>query len=143
MIPHDYKGAKDNTQKQIHYIMKRHIRLTPEARKQLALDLGVSDSYIYDAIYYRRNGKMAKKIREAAITLGGRYVDPEFVPTCTTEFKDGQIRHTFATGVVLSVDWKTGLAVITEGDKVVWKGENLNFLAQKAQQIVIKRVINA
>jgi hypothetical protein len=86
---------------------------------------------------------MAKKIREAAIFLGGRYVDPEFIPTCTTEFKDGQIRHTFATGVVLSVDWKTGLAVITEGDKVVWKGENLNFLAQKAQQIVIRRVINA
>ena len=45
--------------------------------------------------------------------------------------------------LALSVDWKTGRAVITEEDKVVWKGENLNFLAQKAQQIVIRRVINA
>jgi len=124
--------------------MKRHIKLTPEARKQLALDLGVSDSYIYDAIYYRRNGKMAKKIRETAIFLGGRYVDPEFIPTCTTEFEDGQIRHTFATGVVLTVDCKTGRAEITEGgEATIYRGSDLNFLAKKAQQIVIKRVINA
>ena len=123
--------------------MKRHIRLTPEARKQLALDLGVSDSYIYDALYYRRNGEMAKKIREAAIGLGGRYVDPEFIPTCTTEFTGGKIRHTFATGVVLTVDWKTGAAMITVEDKVAWTGVNLDFLARQAQAIAIKRVINA
>lgn len=124
--------------------MKRHIRLTPEARKQLALDLGVSDSYIYDAIYYRRNGKMAKKIREAAITLGGRYVDPEFVPTCTTEFTPGGlIRQTFSTGVLLTIAMKTGIATVIVEGKVAFKGVNLDFLSRKAQEIVIKRVINA
>lgn len=124
--------------------MKRHIRLTPEARKQLALDLGVSDSYIYDAVYYRRNGKMAKKIREAAIALGGRYVDPEFIPNCTTEFTPGGlIRHTFSTGVVLTIARKTGIATVIVEGEVAFKGENLDFLSRKAQEIVIKRVINA
>ena len=121
----------------------KQIKVTQDELKRLQESFGVGRNYLWQVLSFAKHGPTAQKIRRAAIQMGGRYVDPEFVPTCTTEFKDGQIRHTFATGVVLSVDWKTGLAVITEGDKVVWKGENLNFLAQKAQQIVIRRVINA
>jgi len=129
--------------------MKRHIKLTTDARKQLAKDFGVSDSYIYDAIYYRRNGEFAKQLRAAAIGLGGRYVDPEFVPDCRTEYLEGQIRQTFSTGVILTIDRATGKAVITAGDKVVRKVDepirmsDWNILARDAQQLAIQRVINA
>ena len=129
--------------------MKRHIRLSPEARKKLAEELGVSDSYIYDAIYYRRNGDVAKKIRKAAIALGGRYVDPEFVPECKTEYLEGQIRQTFATGVVLTINRQTGKAVITVNDEVIRRVDSpirmsqWNLLASEAQHIAVQRVIGA
>lgn len=129
-------------------MMKRHIQLTAHARKKLAGLLGVSDSYIYDAIYYRRNGDFAKRIRETAIALGGRYVDPEFAPVCQTEYLEGQIRHTFASGVVMTVDMKTCAAVITVNDEVVRRQDatnhmpDLNVLALEAQNMAVQRVIS-
>ena len=128
-------------------MMKRHIQLTAHARKKLAEELSVSDSYIYDAIYYRRNGEVAKRIRERAIELGGRYMDPEFVTDCQTEYLEGQIRHTFASGVVMTVDMKTGAAVITVNDEVVRRMDapdhmpDLNVLAMEAQNMAVSRVI--
>lgn len=128
-------------------MMKRHIQLTAHARKKLSEELGVSDSYIYDAIYYRRNGEVAKRIRERAIELGGRYMDPEFVPDCRTEYLEGQIRQTFSNGVVLTIDSETGMAVITIGDEVIRRVDSpvhmsqWNLLTQEAQHIAAQRVI--
>lgn len=129
-------------------MMKRHIQLTAHARKKLAEELGVSDSYIYDAIYYRRNGEVAKMIRNRAIALGGRYMEPEFVPDCRTEYLDGQIRQTFATDVVLTIDRETGKAVITIEDEVIRRVDSpvrmsqWNLLTQEAQRIAAQRVIS-
>lgn len=129
--------------------MQRHIRLSSEARRELAERLGVSDSFIYDAIYYRKNGPSVQRIRQEAMALGGRYVDPEFVPDCKTEYLEGQIRQTFATGVVLTIDRKTGKAVITVGDEVIRRVDSpiqmsqWNLLAQEAQHIAVQRVITA
>ena len=129
--------------------MKTHIRLSPEARRQLAEKLEVSDAFIYDAIYYRKNGPAAQRVRQAAIEMGGRYIDADFVPDCKTEYLEGQIRQTFAAGVVLTIDRKTGLAVISVGDDVVrrtdepLKMSQWNLLAQEAQQLAVQRVITA
>lgn len=129
-------------------MMKRHIQLTAHARKKLAEELGVSDSYIYDAIYYRRNGEVAKMIRNRAIALGGRYMEPEFVPDCRTEYLDGQIRQTFATDVVLTIDRETGKAVITIEDEVIRRVDipvrmsQWDLLTQEAQRIAAQRVIS-
>ena len=129
--------------------MKRHIKLTPDASKKLAEELGISDSFVYDALYYRKVGPSVQKVRQEAIRLGGRYVDPDFIPTCNTEYLEGQIRQTFAAGVVLTIDRKTGKAVITVDDSVVRKEDapvrmtDLNILAREAQELAVQRVINS
>lgn len=129
--------------------MRRHIYLPTETRKKLIDEFGVSDSYFYDAMYFRRNGDMPQRLREAAIAHGGQCVDPDFVPNCRTEYLEGQIRQIFAAGVVLTIDRKTGMATITVGDDVVRKVNEAvrmsswNILAQEAQQLAIQRVVNA
>lgn len=129
--------------------MKRQIRITPQNRRELEKRFGVSDTYVYSSLDFTENGSTAKAIREAAIAMGGRYIDPDFVPTCRTEYLEGQIRQIFAAGVVLTIDRKTGMATITVGDDVVRKVDEAvrmsswNILAQEAQQLAIQRVVNA
>ena len=128
---------------------KRHISMFPGDQKRLSEELGVSESYTYDALYYRRNGDVPKQIRDQALSMGGQYVDPEFVPNCRTEYLEGQIRQTFAAGVVLTIDRETGKAVITVGDEVVRRVDEplrmsrWNILAREAQQLSVQRIINS
>jgi hypothetical protein len=129
--------------------MKRCIRIPAGARKELERRFGVSDTFVYDALAYKQNGDTAQRIRQAAVEMGGLYIDPDFVPSCKTEYLDGQIRQTFSCGVVLTIDRSTGKAVITVGDEVVRREDEpvrmsrWNILAQEAQQLAIQRVINA
>lgn len=129
--------------------MKRCIRIQASARKELERHFNVSDTFVYDALAYKQNGETARKIRQAAVEMGGLYIDPDFVPSCRTEYLEGQIRQTFAAGVVLTIDRQTGLAVITVGDEEVRRTDEpvkmsqWNILAQEAQQLAIQRVISA
>ena len=129
--------------------MKRQIRVTPEARRELEQRFNVSDTFVYDSLSYKQNGETARNIRQAAVEMGGVCVDPTFIPNCRTEYLEGQIRQIFAAGVVLTIDRKTGMATITVGDDVVRKVDEAvrmsswNILAQEAQQLAIQRVVNA
>ncbi len=129
--------------------MKRQIRVTPEARRELEQRFNVSDTFVYDSLAYKQNGETARNIRQAAVEMGGVCVDPTFIPNCRTEYLEGQIRQIFAAGVVLTIDRKTGMATITVGDDVVRKVDEAvrmsswKILAQEAQQLAIQRVVNA
>lgn len=129
--------------------MKRCIKVTPEQRRELERRFDVSDTFVYESLAYNQNGETAKKIREAAIEMGGTCVDPTFIPNCRTEYLEGQIRQTFAAGVVLTIDRKTGMATITIGGEVVRKVDEAvrisswNILAQEAQQLAIRRIVTS
>lgn len=87
--------------------MKR-IKVTPEERKGLQERFHVGGNYMMDVLAFRKDGPTARKIRRAALGIGGRYVDPDFAPNCRTSYLGGMIIQQFADQVVLRIDKSSG-----------------------------------
>ena len=103
--------------------MKR-ITITPEERKGLQERFHVGGNYMMDVLAFRKDGPTARKIRLAALQLGGRYVDPDFAPNCRVQYVNGQIIQTFADQVVLTIDRESGNIILTHRGETVDKAEN-------------------
>jgi hypothetical protein len=52
--------------------MARKIEVSPEVRKQLSAEFGISETSVYKALGYVTDSELANKVRERAIELGGR-----------------------------------------------------------------------
>ena len=65
-------------------------------------------NYMMDVLAFRKDGPTARKIRRAALGIGGRYVDPDFAPNCRTSYLGGMIIQQFADQVVLRIDKSSG-----------------------------------
>ena len=118
----------------------RQIKVTKELHEQLQRLYKVKYCYVQQVLTYRRNGGLAEKIRRTAIRLGGRYMDPDFVPTCTTQYVDGMIIQRFGEQVILRIAKATGNITLEHQGKVVDKVDNAsmdiwNSMAIKAQDI--------
>lgn len=103
--------------------MKR-IKVTPEERKGLQERFHVGGNYMMDVLAFRKGGPTARRIRLAALEMGGRYVDPEFAPNCRTTYVNGQIIQIFAEGVELRIEIATGNYTVTHKEKLLAKAEN-------------------
>lgn len=103
--------------------MKR-IKVTPEERKGLQERFHVGGNYMMDVLAFRKDGPTARKIRRAALEMGGRYVDPEFSPNCRISYANGQIVQTFHEGVTLEIDIKTGSCTVSQNGKQLENIEN-------------------
>ena len=103
--------------------MKR-IKVTPEERKGLQERFHVGGNYMMDVLAFRKDGPTARKIRLAALKMGGRYVDPNFSPNCRTTYVNGQIIQIFAEGVELRIEIATGNYTVTQKEKLLDKAEN-------------------
>ena len=118
----------------------KKIQITPTESKTLRERFHIGYNYLQQVLAFTKDGPTARKIRRAALQLGGRYVDPDFVPNCRTSYMGGVITQSFADDVVLRINLKTGdLALTHRGDivetlnnttMVVW-----NSMAIKAQDI--------
>jgi len=52
--------------------MARKIEVSPEVRKQLSAEFGISETSVYKALGYVTDSELANKVRERAIEKGGR-----------------------------------------------------------------------
>ena len=52
--------------------MARKIEVSPEVRKLLSAEFGISETSVYKALGYVTNSELANRVRERAIELGGR-----------------------------------------------------------------------
>ena len=52
--------------------MARKIEVSPEVRKQLSAEFGISETSVYNALGYVTDSELANNVRERAIELGGR-----------------------------------------------------------------------
>ena len=126
--------------------MKR-IKVTPEERKGLQERFHVGGNYMMDVLAFRKDGPTARKIRLAALQLGGRYVDPDFAPNCRTQYMGGRIIQTFADQVVLEIDRQTGDIKLTHHGDVVEQLENESMavwhaMALKAQSLAESAMVS-
>ena len=134
-------------EKQTHkYKYMKQIKITPEERKQLQERFQVGSNYMLDVLSYRKDGPTARKIRRAALQIGGRYVDPDFVPDCTTQYVGGFIIQTFADNVVLKINKNTGDIELSHRGEIVDSALNAtmslwNAMARKAQDIAETSIV--
>lgn len=128
--------------------MRKSIKVTPEARRTLEKSFGCSSQFVYNSLNYVKNGSASRRIRQAALELGGIYTPSEFTPNCKILFQGDKIIQDFGASVVLSIDRETGKAVITVGDEVVRMEEEpvrmstWNVLTQEAQKLAVQRIVN-
>ena len=101
----------------------KQIKVTPNERRRLQKRFAVGENYMLDVLSYRKDGPTARKIRMAALQLGGRYVDPDFAPNCRVQYINGQIIQTFADQVVLTIDRESGNIILTHRGETVDKAE--------------------
>jgi len=102
----------------------KQIKVTPNERRRLQKRFAVGENYMLDVLSYRKDGPTARKIRMAALEMGGRYVDPQFSPNCRISYLNGEIIQTFNEGIVLRIELSTGNYTISKRGEVIDKGEN-------------------
>ncbi len=124
----------------------KQIKITRSESRKLQERFQVGDSYVSQVLRFQKNGPTAERIRRAAIEMGGRFVDPNFVPNCRTSYANGYIIQTFSDDVVLRIDRLTGFVSISHRGNVVETIENAtmavwNAMALKAQGIAEAAII--
>lgn len=118
----------------------KQIRVTREEHEKLQQLFKVKYNYVQQVLSFLKHGPTAERIRREALRMGGRYVDPDFAPNCTTQYVGGMIVQTFGDQVVLRIDKQTGDITLEHHGKVVEKREKesmaiWNAMAMKAQTI--------
>lgn len=101
---------------------KRIIVITPQERNYLMKMFGCSDVTVYEAVKYRKNNLLHKKIRKAAIERGNpqMVLAPEFDTIFLTNRQDadsGMTRYmvqTFENGAVLEGNFTTGVVEVCD-----------------------------
>lgn len=118
----------------------RQIKITPNEREMLQQRFNVGKNYVQQVLSFSKNGPTAEKIRREALHMGGRYVDPDFVPTCRTQYIGGMIIQYFPENVILKINKETSDIVLEQRGEVVEKVEKAtmaiwNSMAIKAQTL--------
>lgn len=104
--------------------MKKKIQIKPAVRDELMAKYGVSHVTIWEACSFISRGKRPDAIRRDALAMGGRYIEENFIPTCSIQHTEDGIIQTFAAGVVLRIT--RGDAVITKDDKVIVRYDQID-----------------
>lgn len=118
----------------------KKIQITPSESRALRERFQIGYNYLQQVLAFTKDGPTARKIRRAALQLGGRYVDPDFVPNCRTSYMGGVITQSFPDDVVLRINLKTGDLALTHRGNIVETLNNTtmvvwNSMAIKAQEI--------
>lgn len=118
----------------------KQIRITPIERERLQERFNVGKNYVQQVLAFTKNGPTAERIRRAALEMGGRYVDPNFVPNCRTQYIGGMIIQYFPENIILKINKETSDIVLEQRSEVVEKVEKAtmaiwNSMAIKAQTL--------
>ncbi len=121
----------------------KQIKVTITERRALQRRFQVGDNYMMDVLAYRKDGPTARRIRRAALEIGGRYVDPQFSPNCRISYANGQIVQTFNEGVTLEIDIKTGSCTVAQNGKQLENIENATMNQWQAAAFYAQTVAEA
>ena len=105
---------------------KTYIALGKGAREEIARIFGVTETYVYMCLFYRKSGGVSDRIRYSAMKKGGvRMLNcPEME---TLHDSDGVVRQCFPNGNVIKIYKNTGRVEIIKGGRAVKTFENPNF----------------
>lgn len=117
--------------------MMKYIEVTDEAKKELERIFDVTRQAIWQALTFKSNSEIARKIRHVAVTQkGGRVyrifdITDGFIPNCKTLFerKDGEVSKVvsiFEGGVKCVYDCDADTAVLIYEGKEIRKYWNVN-----------------
>lgn len=108
--------------------MRSYIKITGNLRALLRDNFKVTNKTIWQACAGLSDSELSRKIRQYALTHGGRWVtEVDFVPSCNTKhFSDGSFIQEFANDVF--VIFSSGRAAIFKNDNEVeaYEGVSLN-----------------
>nr|DAX38793.1 MAG TPA: hypothetical protein [Caudoviricetes sp.] len=110
---------------------QRYIEVTPEVRKDITQELGITHGCLSYALRYQRDGEVSRRARELAIAQGG--VAYCTAPECETiHDADGKMTQIFPGDVVLIIDKTTSEAQLLKGGKVIeeYQGVTIGMLAE-------------
>ncbi len=99
--------------------MRTYIRVPDALRKELISRFGVSRPTVWSALNYVTRSDLAEAIRQYALERGGAIEEQNFIPNCRTEHTDGEIIQTFAGGVQVRMDRRSGDVRLMQGGKAV------------------------
>ena len=102
--------------------MERKITITPEEKRHLAKLFKVTEVSVWEAVTFRKNNELHRKIRKAAIERGNpqMVLVPEFDTIYLTNRADADERmtrymiQTFANGASLEGNLLTGLITVRD-----------------------------
>lgn len=95
--------------------MQNHIEVSSETRRHLARLFRCTSMSIWNALNFRRDTDLARRIRKAALNHGGQVMAT--APICETwHDASGIMRQQFPSGAVITVDKTTALATLHHPD---------------------------
>lgn len=107
----------------------KYILVTNDEKKMLERIFDVTRQTVYNALYYKSDSEISRKIRNVALTqYGGRIIRvmdvTNWQPNCETRFEHDQegvkrVISTFSNDVRLVLDCHNDTAVITKGEKEI------------------------
>lgn len=107
----------------------KYILVTNDEKKMLERIFDVTRQTVYNALYYKSDSEISRKIRNVALTqYGGRIIRvmdvTNWQPNCETRFEHGQegvkrVISTFSNDVRLVLDCHNDTAVITKGKEEI------------------------
>ncbi|MGN0206476.1 MAG: hypothetical protein ACI4BC_04470 [Muribaculaceae bacterium] len=123
----------------------RIIVITPQERDYLMKQFGCSYVSVYDAVKYRKNNLLHKKIRKAAIERGNpqMVLTPEFDTIYITNRKDADknmtryMVQTFENGATLEGNFSTGIVEIRDNNGEVkgkWNNPQISEMGKIQEQ---------
>lgn len=123
----------------------RIIVITPQERNYLMKQFGCSYVSVYDAVKYRKNNLLHKKIRKAAIERGNpqMVLTPEFDTIYITNRKDADknmtryMVQTFENGATLEGNFSTGIVEIRDNKGEVkgkWNNPQISEMGKIQEQ---------
>ena len=79
--------------------MRKYISVKPEDIGSLAKKYGITRRAVWMALSFLTKNERGHNIRKDAISMGGRYMEEDFIPNCQTEFLADGMHQRFAAGV--------------------------------------------
>lgn len=96
--------------------MRIFIKVSDTLRNELIKKFSLSKVSIWSALNYLTYSDRAESVRRYALEHGGSIVEQDFIPNCRVKHTTEEIIQTFAGGIQVRVNRKSGDARVMQDD---------------------------
>lgn len=112
--------------------MGKYIKCSTELRAKIMTTFGLSPAGYWKIMRFKSSSDNAIRIRQYAITEGGKLTDEDFIPNCKTIHNaDGTMIQDFGWGISLLVNVAESTIAVCKNDKIVEVHENVTMMGWK------------